>query len=278
MKKNFVSPIFIYTILWIVLLNPIIVHCAAVPAQSGLQNFKAVMFKKSHAAQELERHRVWLNLTNDQGLFKQLLIAYVEGATNGFEYNYDGETLDANPYADFYSINEDRKLIIQGRALPFDPSDTVPLGYRSGITGDLKISIDRTDGELAAEDIYLKDNQTGTLHNLKNGPYTFSTVTGIYDNRFVISYNTGKKLGVEEFKSGSNDLSVSSKDKTITLKSAHSALRDVKVYDVSGKQLYSIQKIGNTQLEINSIQSDTQILLVKTILENGNTITRKVLF
>ncbi|WP_415781777.1 T9SS sorting signal type C domain-containing protein [Flavobacterium chungbukense] len=62
------------------------------------------------------------------------------------------------------------------------------------------------------------------------------------------------------------------------MKSAHSALRDVKVYDVSGKQLYSIQKIGNTQLEINSIQSDTQILLVKTILENGNTITRKVLF
>ncbi|KFF04101.1 T9SS sorting signal type C domain-containing protein [Flavobacterium reichenbachii] len=279
MKKLFVSPIFFYTILWILLFNPMNVQCAPAPVRSHFYTFKlASPFSKSYLEAEQDRHRVWLNLTNDEGLFKQILIAYVAGATNGWDHNYDAVTIGANTYADFYSINEDRKLVIQGRAVPFDPSDTIPLGYRSNIKGDLKISIDDADGDLSNTDIYLQDNQTGIIHNLKHGAYTFSTTTGTYTNRFVIRYNTDEKLGVDKFKPDSKDLIVSSKDKTITLQSAHSSLREVSVFDITGKLVYSKQKIGTAQFEISSIQSGTPILLIKTTLENGSTITKKILF
>jgi hypothetical protein len=279
MKKLLVSPIFFYTILCILLFNPMNVQCAPAPVRSHFYNFKpASPFSKTYIGAEQDRHRVWLNLTNDEGLFKQILIAYVAGATNGWDHNYDAVTINANIYADFYSIDEDRKLVIQGRAVPFDPSDTISLGYRSNIKGDLKISIDDADGDLSNADIYLQDNQTGIIHNLKYGAYTFSTTTGTYTNRFVIRYNTDEKLGVDKFKTDSNDLIVSSKDKTITLKSAHSSLREVSVFDITGKLVYSKQKIGTNQLEINSIQSGTSILLIKTTLENGSTITKKILF
>jgi len=49
------------------------------------------------------------------------------------------------------------------------------------------------------------------------------------------------------------------------------------VFDITGKLFYRNQKIETLQLEINSIQSGTQILLVKTTVENGSTITKKVL-
>ena len=62
--------------------------------------------------------------------------------------------------------------MIQGRGLPFILSDTVPLGYRSEIVGDLTISIDHADGDLADRDIYLEDTKTGIMHNLRKGSYS----------------------------------------------------------------------------------------------------------
>ncbi len=71
-----------------------------------------------------------MDLTNAQGAFKQTLVGYISGATNEYEGRFDGESYDGNNFLDFYSINRDRNLTIQGRALPFDENDEVPLGYR----------------------------------------------------------------------------------------------------------------------------------------------------
>ncbi|MBZ4034232.1 T9SS sorting signal type C domain-containing protein [Flavobacterium sp. 17A] len=233
---------------------------------------------EAESPQEIERHRVWLNLTNTEGLFKQVLIGYIEGATNGWDVNYDGISLDANKYADFYSINEGKKLVIQGRALPFDPSDTIPLGYRSAIRGNLIISIDRTDGDLAQKDIYLQDKETGTVHNLKNGPYTFYTNTGIFNDRFILRYSEESKLGVDEIVSNLSSFYISVKDRVITLNSEKTFLRETAVFDLNGKLLFSSQNRGESYVEIVGIQSNSQVLLVKATLEDGRVIARKVLF
>ncbi|MCP2027369.1 hypothetical protein L1276_002526 [Flavobacterium sp. HSC-32F16] len=277
MKKHFFSTIYFFVILWIFLFNPIPVQGTAVPVNSSFLRCNINSFSSSFSSQEIIRHRVWLNLTNDEGLFKQILIGYISGATNGWDHNYDAVTMDANKYADFYSINDDKNLVIQGRAIPIDPEDTIPLGYKSNITGDLKISIDQADGDLTDADIYLHDNETGIIHNLKYGPYTFSTLNGTFNNRFVLRH-TNRKLEVDEFKTISRNFTVVSKDKIITLRSSDNTLKEVEVFDVTGKLLYIRQKIGTSELEINSIRSGTQILLVKTTFENEYTITRKVLF
>jgi hypothetical protein len=186
--------------------------------------------------------------------------------------------MDSNPYADFYSINDDKKLVIQGRAVPFDPADTIPLGYKSNITGEMNISIDHVEGELTNRAIYLHDKETGTVHNLKSGDYTFSTLTGIFTDRFVLSYSPDKNLGLDNFENSPLGLIITSKNKIIKIKSNHSPLKQVSVFDAAGKLLYIVQKIEKAELEISSIESGSQVLFVKTILNNGNTITKKILF
>jgi hypothetical protein len=52
------------------------------------------------------------------------------GATNEYDNAYDGISLMVM-LIDFYSINKDKKFVIQGRALPFDDNDKVPLGYKT---------------------------------------------------------------------------------------------------------------------------------------------------
>ncbi|MFC4393410.1 T9SS sorting signal type C domain-containing protein, partial [Flavobacterium quisquiliarum] len=238
-------------------------------------------FFKSASATAIERHRVWLNLTNTGGAFKQLLIGYATGATNSWDSSFDAVTLDAHPYLDFYSINENRKLVIQGRALPFTVSDTIPLGYRSALEGEFTIAIDHADGSLNTQTIYLQDNVTKKVHNLTTGNYTFTTAIGVFNNRFVLRYiDPNVTLGNEEFTSLDNIISVSVKDKNIKLQSFSESenLEETSVYDVGGKLLYNKKGIDNKEWLITNLKSGPQVLLVKITLENGQTVTKKIIY
>ncbi|MBE8727440.1 T9SS sorting signal type C domain-containing protein [Flavobacterium hungaricum] len=227
----------------------------------------------------IERHRVWLNLSNTQGAFKQLLIGYVQGATNFWDNNYDAITMDANKYLDFYSINEDKKLVIQGRALPFNDTDVLPLGYRSAIVSEFSIEIDHADGLLNTTPVYLEDKKMGVVHNLQKSSYKFKTEIGTFDDRFLIRFGSGT-LGQDEFEKTANDVYVSVKDNTIKVSSEtlQENLADIFVYDISGKLLFTKKAIGDTQFSIENFQVANQVLVLKIVLENGTVKTTKVIF
>ncbi|SFD10570.1 T9SS sorting signal type C domain-containing protein [Flavobacterium phragmitis] len=278
MKKLYSSYAPFFALQLFLLLYPMTAQYAAVPSERSFKNLKTLYFPSSSNKAQIERHRVWLNLTNEDGIFKQLLIGYITGATNGWDVNFDSLSMDAYLPADFYSINENKKLVIQGRALPLQQTDIITLGYRSSITGNLKISIDRADGDLTNMNIYILDKETGTIHNLRNGGYTFSTQKGRFDNRFEIRYQENKNLGLDEPGTITQELTVVSRNNIITINSRDALLKEVSVFDITGKLLHSSQKIDASNLEINNIQAEAQILLVKTILENGKTITKKVIF
>lgn len=225
----------------------------------------------------LEKHRIWLNMTNTGGAFKQLLIGYIQGATNGYDGDFDGITLDKNLYIDFYSINVGKNLVIQGRALPFADSDVVPLGYRTIISGEFTISIDQADGKLSNQAVYLEDKLTNTLHDLRQNGYTFTTGIGVFNNRFVLRY-TNKTLAVDDFEAVNNAVSIGIKNEIITINSIVENIDKIFIYDMFGKQLSNNENIRDTQLIIQNLPSTQQILLVKVFLENGKSITKKALF
>lgn len=141
----------------------------------------------------IERHRMWINLSNSQVVFNQILVGYIENATmskdtgiDAIMFGYEGNAL--------YSLIEDDpgKFVIQGRALPFNPNDVVPLGFRALNAGTFAISLSNFDGLFLTEDqdIYIKDNFTQTYHNIKQSAYEFTTEVGTFDYRFEIIYHT----------------------------------------------------------------------------------------
>ncbi|MFH6997705.1 fibronectin type III domain-containing protein [Flavobacterium sp. FlaQc-57] len=234
-------------------------------------------FFKPGAAGAIEKNRIWLNMTNAGGAFKQLLVSYIEGATNNYESKYDGVTFNANPYLDFYSVNNNTKYVIQGRALPFVDTDIVPLGYKTTIKGDFTISIDEVDGKMSNQAIYIEDKTTGEIHDLRASNYTFKTEIGTFLDRLVLRY-TGKTLGTGDFENLENGISVSVKNKVINVLSSKENIKEVAVFDISGKLLYNKKKVGNTELQIPNLQSGDQVLLIKVTLENDFTTTKKVIF
>jgi hypothetical protein len=232
---------------------------------------------KTSKLPELEKHRLWLNMTNSGGAFKQTLIGYIDGATNSYDVDFDGETFDGNSYIDFYSINAASKLSIQGRALPFTDTDLVPLGYRSTIAGDFTISINTADGNLATQRVYLEDKQTGTINELTAGNYTFATKAGTFNDRFVLRYKNAT-LGTGDFEMTDDSVLVAVQNKKISINSTVENIDKVFIYDISGKQLYKKDAINNLQLIIETLPFAQQVLLVKIILDNGYQTTKKVIF
>jgi hypothetical protein len=240
---------------------------------SNSQFFKSVATQKKN----IESHKVWLNLSNAEGAFKQLLVGYLEGATNLWDDNYDGLTINGNKYVDFYSINADQKLIVQGRSLPFEEADIVPLGYKSTIAGEFVISIDHASGDLDTHAIYLEDKANNMLHDLRSSDYKFTTTIGTFNDRFALRY-VGKTLGNEEFKDSEQAILVSTKDKIIKVTSTKEIINEVTIFDLTGKVIYSKDKIDSTEFQITNIFSGSQVLLIKVSLENDVTSTIKIIF
>jgi hypothetical protein len=232
---------------------------------------------KAKTTNSIEKHRVWLNVSNTQGVFKQTLVGYVTDATNAYDSRFDGESMNGNTYTDFYSINENKNLTIQGRAVPFDENDTVPLGFKTTIAGSFTIDIDDADGLLTNQAVYLEDKVTNTIFNLKNGNYTFTIDKGTFNDRFVLRY-TDKTLGTAAVEKPANQILVTVQNKQIKITSFAETIEKVFVYDVSGKQCYQRRNVNNTELLITTLALSHQILLVKTVLQNGKSSTKKVLF
>lgn len=228
-----------------------------------------------------EKHRIWLNMTNTEGAFKQTLVGYVTDATNDYDSRFDGESFDANKYVDFYSVNQDKNLVIQGRALPFDENDEVPLGYRSEIDGDFTVNIDQVDGLLANQPVFIEDKSTNTVFDLKTGNYTFNTKAGTFNDRFVLRYTNkttsgNKTLGLNETEANDGIIVLYSNNyKTLIVKNnlQDVTVNSVTLFNMLGQKINSwdVQEGNQTNIQIPIKNLSSEMYIVKVKTTNGET-------
>lgn len=227
-------------------------------------------------SQALEKHRVWLSISNDEGAYNEMLVGYIQNATNDFDVLYDGKTtVVGNPVSIFTTVGT-TDLAIQAKALPFSTDDVVPFGIASTIDGELTITLENFDGLFDNQNVYLLDKVTGLYHDLKAANYTFSTANGTFNDRFELRYTT-QTLGIDTPTVADDAIKVVSNHNGLSVYCAAANISKVEVFDVLGKQLYSKKNLETNALEAIQLQGVSQILLVKVTLENGQTYTKKTL-
>lgn len=232
---------------------------------SSLQFFKT--------KQVVEKNRIWLNLTNTAGVFSQTLIAYLTDATQGIDV-FDGKYINDSPVALTSNIKND-DYIIQGRALPFDPSDVVALNFKTDIAGDYTISIDHIDGLFAAgQDVFLKDNTTGIETNLKTESYNFTAQAGTYNSRFSLKYQQNLRVNVSEF--NENSVKVYKNGGTLYVNSGNVALANIKVFDLQGRLIAEQKKLKTKIATFRDLKTTQQVLIVKVTSHDNIVVNKKV--
>jgi hypothetical protein len=222
----------------------------------------------------VEKDRIWLNLTNSAGVFSQALVGYMNGATQGVDDGIDGEYINDSPIALTSNINN-KDYTIQGRALPFDPSDVVALNFKTNVANDYTIAIDHADGLFATgQDVYLVDSATGKETNLKTDSYTFTATAGTANARFSLKYQ--RNLGVNAAAFNENSVTVYKNKGMLYVNSGAEAIANVKVFDIQGRLIAEQKNVKANTAVIKDLKATQQVLIVKITAQDNTVVSKKV--
>lgn len=221
---------------------------------------------------ENEKHRIWLNLVSSNGLLNQILVGYTQGATLGWDRDFDGARISETGMT-LYSIIPDQNLVIQGRPLPFDTNDQVPLGYKAQASDTYSLRIDHLDGLFENQQVYIEDKLLNLIHDLKQSPYVFTSAAGTFNDRFVLRY-TNNALSVSQPELSDAVVAMAGSGK-LTIQAAQ-PIKHVFVYDIAGKLI----RTYNPSMVRNYFEHDFNysdgVYMLKIRMQNGVIATQKL--
>jgi hypothetical protein len=269
---------------FMVLMNPGLAGSSTVTFNNAMRNRTFVnnqFFKSanaSHVAQGIEKHRIWLDLVTPTGSVNRTVVGYATGATQEEDRLFDAFT-DNKANQNFYSLIENKPMVIQGRALPFDINDKVSMGVQLPTNGTYTIAIATVDGLFTAKSqkIYIEDKLLGTITDITEIPYQFTATQGIINDRFVLRY-TNQALSNADYTVLENNVTVFASSNEIKINSSLENIKDYTVYNVLGQTLAERNNVNTNQSVVSSIQKNNQALFVKITLTNGQIVVKKIVF
>lgn len=247
---------------------------------SNNQFFKGSNSKKSSNTDNLE-NKLWLNLTSGNGIFNQILVGYVSGATdNNDGMSYDAPKLLSQDYAAaLYTLmdSNDAKYVIQGKGInSINESETIQLGFNTNVNVATvyKLSVAQLEGDfLINNTVFLKDNLLNTVHDLSSSDYTFTSEVGEFKERFEIVFNANA-LSTEGIAIEKKSLKIIELEDDNVLFTASNTIKTVRIFDLLGRQLYNLQGQSNSETyKLSNLSS--AIYIAKVELSNGAIITKK---
>jgi hypothetical protein len=243
-------------------------------------NSNIQFFKKASSIMNAseDRHRIWLDLINQSGTAVRTVVGYVPNATLQKDILYDAYTrLDG--VQSFYSLINQEILCIQGRPLPFDTFDMVPMGFSISTAGNYTIAIAALDGLFEGnQNIYIMDTLLNVLHDLKQGPYHFQSNAGHFNERFVLQYNSNL-LESSTVLSGNQDVNVLVHSDSIIINCNNKELiESVSLFDILGRNIFNKKAIASPSFIIENLSPTQQPLLVKINLKGKMPIVKKILY
>ena len=220
-----------------------------------------------------EKHRLWLNFSDENNSTITALVGYAEAATDDIDKMYDSVQLEGSENS-FYTIISDKKLAIQGKSLPFNEQDQIPIGFAVSEAGSYTIGINALDGLFLdeIEHIYLEDSQLGIYHDLKLNPYTFATPSGETNDRFILRF-TLDTLGLND--NLDQEISILGLKDSIKISSTF-PFDSVSLYDVLGRQIKNLRNLNKTEFYINNSSLSNGVYLIKVQLNDHRSVTKKL--
>ncbi|MDA9775440.1 PKD domain-containing protein, partial [Algibacter sp.] len=227
-------------------------------------------------------NKLWVNLSSDHGIFSQILIGYIDGATNLDDgLIYDAMKFDEGSGTFLYSTIEDSnsKFVIQAKDVnSINADEIIPIGFKAEVAAAYSISIAKLQGDfLNNNTLFLKDKLNNITYDLSASDYSFTSEVGEFNSRFEIVFNANAL--------STNDVTLNSKslriieledDRVQFTASNNLSIKTVTIFDLLGRQLYRFK--GTNSSEIYKLSHlSSAVFIAKVELSNGVIITKKAL-
>ncbi|WP_242203797.1 hypothetical protein [Aestuariivivens insulae] len=244
------------------------------------QFFKSANTKKQ--PKNTLKNKLWINLTSDNGVFSQISIGYVDGATkhdDGMRFDAAKVVVSKGSAVLFSTIKgSNKKFAIQGKN-PKDltPNEKIQLGFSTAIKVPTlyTLSIPKLQGAFLEDNtMYLKDKELKIIHNLTASGYTFTSDVGEFNNRFEIVFKSTDDLG----KGNEHLVQISGMNRDVVTFSAAQevTIKSILIYDFLGNLTYHLK--GNSSLEtyrLSKLKPNT-IYVAKIELSGGMVVAKKI--
>jgi hypothetical protein len=246
--------------------------------RKNISGYTNSQFYRNNAtnSEEVEKNRLWVEVIHQNGKFNQTMVGYVEGATDGLDWGYDTTMTPSGDLKIYTKIGND-KLVIQGKSLPFNSNDSIPLGFSTTLTGEFTLNLYQYDSIFENQSVYLLDNATSTFHDIKSGMYTFTSIQGTFDNRFELRFND-EMLSLNPNIKTENSVLCYTNNSDIIVKSLTGQIQSVTIFDSTGRVLHKKTSLDTSEILISEIAKNNQLLLVQVENDNGVTVTKKIIF
>ncbi|WOD44715.1 LamG-like jellyroll fold domain-containing protein [Hwangdonia lutea] len=234
---------------------------------------------KNNEQNEFKKMRLELNAVSGPATRRELLLGFSNETTDGFDYGYEAECTDSN--------NNDLNLNFEGKNMNIQAySDitnekVVALNFKSSDTNTFEIKMTETENIDETQEIYLRDNLTGTYFDLtENQPYSFTSEQGKFNKRFEIVFQSEQKsLSIEESKHHENFVYFQNKTNTLFAKKLSAAVNNLAVISMKGQTVFELQNVTQTTLnnglKLVNMATGTYIVCLRT--EDHQVITKKII-
>lgn len=217
----------------------------------------------------LAGERAWFNLTGTNNLFNQILLGFSNGASDQRDVA-DATKLKGNTQIAFYSLLGTDQLAIQAMAERGTATRIVPVGFDVATAGAYSLALDRTESMPANVDIFLKDNLTGSMHNLRNQAYGFAvTNAGSFTNRFEIHFGVGLATSVNNLNGENVRIYGAGQSLFVQGFAAGTVVERFEVRDAAGRLVMELNRPQTADLERMEMNAAAGIYLARIVTNNG---------
>jgi len=222
--------------------------------------------------------KIKLEFTTNNGLGREMVLGFSDLTTDGFDYGYDAMASETFVNDLTMTLNN-LPTVIQGFS-NITPEKVIDLNFQSD--GKLTYAIEAKifTGFPEHQEVYLLDNQTENYHDLKlEGPYEFSSVAGIFNDRFKIVFQKeSNTLSTEGKASPKENLYYQNKTNTFFAKELGSHVSKLSLINMRGQVIFELHDVSNERLtngiQIKTISTGTYIICLRT--EANKVLTKKI--
>ena len=231
-------------------------------------------------------NKIWVNLTSDNGVFNQILVAYVDGATDNDDGMYfDAErNMSTEAHSTIYTsidATSNKRFAIQGKEPnSLSADEVIPVGFSTTITEPTiyQLSLHQFEGDfMTTNDVYLRDKYLNVVLDFKANTYSFNSATGNFNDRFEIIFSN-QSLSIEDTIADTNDLIITElQNGDVQFKIGKTlSIDNVQILDILGRQIYDLR--GNNSTEVYNLSKlSNAAYIAKVTLSNGQVISKKAI-
>jgi hypothetical protein len=217
-----------------------------------------------------------LNTIINNANTRQLALAFLPNATDGVDRGIDAMSPDSDLTNDVYFFLDNEKYVIEG--VNFDVEKRIPIGVNVSGNSTFKFSIVQVVNFNEDQEVYLFDAIDGSYHNLIEGDYEVSLPTGIYNNRFEITFKNEALSIANPINENIFVVQNNSSQQLVISNPTMMEIKSVTLFDISGKLLFNKTKLDvKDRYEFSTASLSEAVYLVKIQSSDGQSYSQKII-